>query len=115
MTQPTEKDIDRIIQNLHCPASRQLDQRMDTLFGKAEDQPAPGRSRNTEIWSALLQRKIIRYIAAAIIIAIVFFGLYSPIGQEPGPGKLYAMGDLPALLPGPDSVRGLSMQMPARG
>lgn len=94
---PFEQDIDRMIQNLHVPAGEPLDKRMDTLFRKAEAQSHQQNPPQSG-WKILLQSRLFRYAAAVVIIAVVFFGLYSPIGPEPGPGKLYAMSDLPALL-----------------
>lgn len=94
---PFEKNIERMIQNLHTPAGEQLDKRMDALFSNAETQAARKVQPQND-WKIFLQSKLFRYAAAAVIIAAVFFGWHSPIGHEPGPGRLYAMSDLPDLL-----------------
>lgn len=83
---PAEKQIDSWIKQMHHPASKELDQRIDALWDREQKDYMSRQAANLTAWRIFMKSRLLKFAVTAIIIiaVLVGIGLFNPSGSKSG-------------------------------
>ncbi len=67
---PTEKQIDQWIKQMHCPAGKELNRRVEALFDSTQTKHQTRQASTLMVWRTIMKNKITRFAVAASILLV---------------------------------------------